>query len=249
MPTTVLTDLALALSGRPVAGVDPLRVLGEVAVEVAQALRVGGVVLAVPATGWVRGSDATATLIGEIQRRDGQGPLLTAVRTLRPMLTADLTRIGPPALAALAAEAGLTSSAAVALGTGGRAVAGIQLIGRAGRPVESWHVEALEPVLGVLGARITDMIEVDRLRRPPVPPPAPPRPPVPVVTPAPAGQVMRPPARGAVEVDARPLIESAPELVTDEMHAVRGNVLPLQRRPDVSRARHAARTDGGAAGQ
>lgn len=245
MPTTVLTDLALALSRRPVTGVDPLRVLGEAAVEIAQALYVAGVVLAVPATGWVRGSDETATLIGEIQRGDGQGPLLTAVRTQRPMLTPDLTRIGPPALAALAAEVGLTGSAAFALGPGGHPVAGIQLIGRLGRPVESWQVEALEPVLAVLGARITDMVEVDRLRRRAVPAPVLPKP---VVPPAKAGHA-RPPARPAAELDARPLGAMPPELVTEEMRAVGGNVLPLQRRPDASRARHAARSDSGAVGQ
>jgi hypothetical protein len=253
VPATVLTDLALALSLRPVAGADPLRVLGEVAVEVAQALRVDGVVVLVPAAGWVRGSDETATLIGEIQRRDGQGPLLTVMRTMRPMLTPDLARIGPPALAALAAEIGLTTSAAVAIGTDG--LAALQLVGRAARPVENRHVDALAPVLGVLAARIADMVEVDRLRRRVAAPVRPPAPPASAPVAPAAHAVARPrqpdrsPVRVAVEVDPRPLSAQPPELVTEEIRAVAGNVLPLQRRPDGPRARHAARVDGGAAGR
>lgn len=255
MPATVLTDLALALSLRPVAAADPLRALGEMAAEIARALRVEGVVLTVPATGWVRGSDDTATLVGEIQRRDGQGPLVASLRTTRPIFTSDLTRIGPPALAALAAEAGLSSSAAVALGTGGDAVAAFQLVGRVSRPVEGRDIEALTPVLGVLRARITDMVEVDRLRKraaAAVPVPRKPAPPVPEVD-AGAGRTTRQgdrtSARAAVAVDPRSLSSMPPELVTEEMRAVAGNVLPLQRRPDGPRARHAARVDGGATSQ
>lgn len=215
----VLTDLALALSRRTVAGADPLRFLGEVAGEVARALQLAGAVVVVPATGWVGGSDDTARLAGEIQQRDVNGPVATAVRTARPVVTPDLIRIGPPALAALAGEVGLTSSAAVAVFCDGRIVAAVQLMGVPGRAVEARHVDALGPVLEVLGARIADMVEVDRMRRAPLPTP---RMQAPVAV---AGRdtVRRP------EHAALPLGEAPPETVTEEMRAVGASVLPLQR--------------------
>ena len=47
----------------------------------------------------------------------------------RPMLTADLTRIGPPALAAAAAECGLVSSLALPIEYDGERLGALQLLG------------------------------------------------------------------------------------------------------------------------
>ena len=49
-------------------------------------------------------SDARARWFWEAQQRAGVGPLPGAVRTWRPTLTSDLTRIGHPAVAAAATE-------------------------------------------------------------------------------------------------------------------------------------------------
>lgn len=246
----MLTDLALALSRRPVADADPLRYLGSVAADVATALDVAGVVIVVPAVGWVRGSDDLATLVGEAQHRDGTGPLPTALRTSRTMTVPDLTRVGPPALAAIAAEAGYTGSVAVVLRARGRAVAGMQLLGRPGQPVEAGHVEALAPVLALVGARTSDLLAavrpVDarplRIVRPEVPAPRAAvtqrdvshrerdraQQPAPGATGAPRIRVgLWEPAPPFVP---QPLAESAPELVTEELDEVGTAMLPAQRR-------------------
>ncbi len=185
------SELVLELSRRPVSGVEPVPFLGQAAVAIARALGVRGAVLVVPGPGWVAGSDDTATLVGEIQHRDGQGPVPTAVRTARPMLTPDLTRIGPPALAALADETGLAGSVAAALTVDGRVVGVLQLLGGPERPVGHSELESLGAVPEVLAARIADLVELGRRRRPdgpptpaplPIPaqsPPATPPPPIP----------------------------------------------------------------------
>lgn len=232
MPAVQLGDVALGLSRRPLASADPLTFLGAAAAEVARALDVAGAVLVVPATGWVRGSDDLATLVGEMQQRDGQGPLTTAMRTLRPMLTPDLTRIGPPSLAALAAEVGFGGSAAVALLADGRVVAGLQVIGRAGRPTEPRYVEALGEIADVLGARIADLVELARLRRP-APPSAALRDPA-LRDPVVADDTTALPAQRAVEPAGEPgfvpLSEAPPELATQEFRAVASSVVPSPRR-------------------
>ena len=48
-------------------------------------------------------SDPQAAWLAELQRRSGAGPLGYALRSGRPMCTPDLTRVGPPDLAAAAA--------------------------------------------------------------------------------------------------------------------------------------------------
>ena len=237
MPASVLTDLALSLSRRPVSGVDPLHFLGAAAADVAGALDVAGAVFVVPATGWVRGSDELSTLVGEAQHRDGTGPLPTALRTLRPMHVPDLTRVGPPALAAIAAEAGFTGSVAVVLRAGGRVVAGLQLLGRPGRPVDAALVDALEPVLALLGARTADLLAAVRsaAAAPAARPPARHRPLRVVRSEAPA-------SRPVAEFVPVPLIDAAPELVTEELSEIGTGVLPVQRRNEHQPPRH--RRDG-----
>ena len=64
------------------------------------------------------------------------GPLPAALRTGRPMLTADITRIGPPALAAAAAECGLVSSLALPIDFDGERLGALQLLSGAWRPLD-----------------------------------------------------------------------------------------------------------------
>jgi len=89
-------------------------VLGSICSAIPGVLGVGGAVLllvnppdGVPA---ITASDARALWLAETQQRTDMGPLPGALRTWRPMLTTDLARIGPPAVAAAAAECGLASS-------------------------------------------------------------------------------------------------------------------------------------------
>jgi hypothetical protein len=102
-------------------------------------------------------SDARAGWIGEIQHRAGVGPLTDVMRTRRPVHTADLTRIGPPAVAAAAAECGLVSSLVVPVEVDGERVGVLQLLGEAQRPVEPAHADIVRPLLDVLAARLVDV--------------------------------------------------------------------------------------------
>lgn len=102
-------------------------------------------------------SDARAGWIGEIQQRAGGGPLGGALRTWQSMLTADMARIGPPAVAAAAAECGLVSSLVMPFEVNGERVGVLQLLGDAQRPVEPAHADILQPLLDVLAARLADV--------------------------------------------------------------------------------------------
>ena len=65
-------------------------------------------------------SDARAGWLGELQHRSGAGPMFYALRSGKPMITPDLTRVGPPEVAAAAAETGLVTSVVVPLVVGER---------------------------------------------------------------------------------------------------------------------------------
>jgi hypothetical protein len=160
MNASPLVDIALAIARRPVADLDVARLVSETCAALPAALGVPAAVVVVlePAgAAGVYGSDATAGLIGEAQHRSANGPLPHAVRSGRVLLTPDLTRVGPPALAAAAADSGLVSSAAVAVQAGDRAVGGLQLLGTAAWPVTARHLDAVRPVVEVLGARLGDV--------------------------------------------------------------------------------------------
>jgi GAF domain-containing protein len=102
-------------------------------------------------------TDAQARWIGEAQRRAGSGPLPGVIRSGRPLLTPDLTRIGPPEVAAAAAESGLTSSLVVPLAAADERYGGLQLLGNARRPVEAAQADVVRPLLEVLVARLVDV--------------------------------------------------------------------------------------------
>src|SRR5689334_21606120 len=111
-------------------------------------------------------SDGRAVWLGELQQNAEMGPLAAAMRTGRPMLTADLTRIGPPALAAAAAECGLISSLAMAIDYEGERLGAVQLLGEPRRPVVHADGEALGPLLDVLAARLVDIRALDAVTSP-----------------------------------------------------------------------------------
>ncbi|MBW0091343.1 GAF domain-containing protein [Pseudonocardia sp. KRD-184] len=250
MPAFV--EIEHAIARRPVTGLDPLLFLGDAAERIAGALDARGVVLVVPSSGWVRGSDDVATLVGEVQHRDGHGPVSTAARTGRPVLTHDLTRIGPPALAAIAGEEGLAAAATTALAVDGRVVAVLQVLGHPGRPPAQSALDALGGVLEVVAARIVDLLELGRRRQADEPAAAAPvedrtralpvTPAVSVDIPRPATpvgserlRVVRPEPEHGEEPASEPrfvrelLGAAEPELVTEELRAVGGVPLPRHR--------------------
>ncbi|WP_345423186.1 GAF domain-containing protein [Pseudonocardia xishanensis] len=115
--------------------------------------QLAGVTASGPDPGW----------LGEMELRAGTGPVQGAVRSGRAMVTPDLTRIGPPELAAAAADTGLTCSVVVPLRVNGEPVGGLQLFGHPGRPVGDGHVDALAGLADVLSARLSDVCALRRL--------------------------------------------------------------------------------------
>jgi GAF domain len=162
-----LTSLVTQLGRARASAMDVPAVLGSICSAIPGVLGVGGAVLllvnppdGVPA---ITASDARALWLAETQQRTDMGPLPGALRTWRPMLTTDLARIGPPAVATAAAECGLGSSLVLPFDVDGDRVGVLQVLGEVQRPVEAAHAEVLRPLLDVLGARLAD---VRALRRP-----------------------------------------------------------------------------------
>lgn len=116
-----------------------------------------------PVSGAVFGSDDAAGRLGMLQYRAGSGPALGAVRSGRVMITPDLTRIGPPELAAAAADTGLIVSLAVPLVLDGEAIGGLQLLGRPGVWMDLSLADQLAPLVDALSARLADVRELGRL--------------------------------------------------------------------------------------
>jgi GAF domain len=165
-----MIDLALRVASTPAVGLDLDRHLGEMCSELVRMLRVSGVVVVVLDPAGAYGSDDAATLIGNAQHGASVGPVASAMRTGQPMLTPDLRRVGPPGLAAAAAECGMVSSGVLPLTALDRPVGAIQLVGLQGWLVEPGHLDLLEPLAGVLAAQLAN---VAALARPTGPPPRP----------------------------------------------------------------------------
>jgi hypothetical protein len=156
-----LTSLVMQLGRARASAMDVPAVLGSICSAIPGVLGVGGAVLllvnppdGVPA---ITASDARALWLAETQQRTDMGPLPGALRTWRPMLTTDLARIGPPAVATAAAECGLGSSLVLPFDVDGDRVGVLQVLGEVQRPVEAGHAEVLRPLLDVLGARLADV--------------------------------------------------------------------------------------------
>ena len=164
-----LTPLVLQLGRARAAEMDVAAVLGSVCSALPAVLGVGGAVLLLvePLRSPFRAltaSDARARWFGEAQQRTEVGPLPGVLRTWRPMLTADLTRIGPPAVAAAAVECGLVSSLVLPFDVDGDRLGVLQLLGETKRPVGARDAEILRPLLDVLTARLSDVAALRRAR-------------------------------------------------------------------------------------
>jgi hypothetical protein len=165
-----LTSLTLHLARLSASELDLPAELGQLCQALPSALGVAATVIMVTEPSdedpILVASDAQAGWIGEVQRRSGAGPLPSVIRTGRALFTPDLTRLGPPELAAVAADSGRVSSMAVPLRAGPAGFGGLQLLGSARRPVQPRDAEAAQVVVDVLVARLVD---VRALRNLPVP--------------------------------------------------------------------------------
>jgi hypothetical protein len=185
-----LMPLVLQLGRASAATMDVTAALGSVCTTVPEVVGGGGAVILLnspPAdVRALTASDGHAAWLGELQQNAQMGPLPAVLRTGRPMLTADLTRIGPPALAAAAAECGLVSSLALPIEFDGERLGALQLLCGTWRPVEAADGDALRPLLDVLAARLVDVQALNAATRAAQPKPSPvPRTPPPLRLPEP----------------------------------------------------------------
>ena len=170
MPDAIL-DLALKTAATPAVGLDLDGHLTEVCTTLVETLRVTAAVVVVLDPLGAHGSDDDAVMIGAAQLGAPVGPVANALRSGRPMLTPDLLRVGPPALAAAAADCGLVSSGVVPLCALDRPVGAVQLLGAPGRAVDDGHLDRLAPLAPVLAAQLANVAALVRAT-----PPAPRRP-------------------------------------------------------------------------
>jgi hypothetical protein len=166
---TGVLGLALQVGRTPAADLDLGAMLSGVCAGLPAALGVSGAVIVLaeppdPVSGAVFGSDEASARLGLLQHRAGSGPALGAVRSGRAMITPDLTRIGPPELAAAAADTGLVVSVAVPLALDGHPVGGLQLLGQPGVRMDSHLADELSPLVEALAARLADVRELSRCR-------------------------------------------------------------------------------------
>ena len=165
-----LMPFVLQLGRARASAMDAPTVVSSFCSVVAGVLGVSGVVIQLvdPPEGvrTLTASDARARWIGEVQQRAGTGPVSDAMHAWRAVYTADLRRIGPPTVAAAAAECGLVSSLAVPIEIDGAAVGVLQLVGEAGQPVDPSHADVLRRLLDVLAARLFDVRELQRAGTP-----------------------------------------------------------------------------------
>ncbi|MFP5020374.1 hypothetical protein [Pseudonocardia phyllosphaerae] len=189
-PGAALTRVALQLGATSVVHADVAAMLSHLCESVAEAAGVEGAALLLrepadprdPGSRQVFGSGAVATRLGELQRRAGSGPGPAAERGDRTLVTPDLTRSGPPELAAAAADCGLTRSlsvpvppAGVASGDAGHGPVGVLQLFDGGLPdgplappasaaalpdgagVAAPLTTPLWPVVATLAARLADL--------------------------------------------------------------------------------------------
>ncbi|MBN9789733.1 MULTISPECIES: hypothetical protein [unclassified Pseudonocardia] len=173
-PAPALVRVALQAGATSVAHADVAAMLSGICVALVPAARVGGAALLLrepadprdPEARRVFGSDTAAVRLGELQRRADAGPGPAAERGDRTLTTPDLTRSGPPELAAAAADCGLVRSLSVPVPVAGRTAGALQLFARGGPddPLGERLVVALAPVVTALAARLTDVRELARLQ-------------------------------------------------------------------------------------
>lgn len=160
-----LIALALQVGGMVAATMRVHDMLVEVCRALPRAANAAGAAVVLTGSVDVCASDPQASWLAELQRRSGAGPLGYALRSGRPMCTPDLTRVGPPDLAAAAAERELVTSVVMPLVARDRSLGGLQLLGDAGRQVGTEHVELLRPLVAALSARLVDVLAIGELNR------------------------------------------------------------------------------------
>jgi transcriptional regulator with GAF, ATPase, and Fis domain len=156
-----LLGLALDVGRTSVAGLDLTALLARISTALPATMGIASAVVLVAERSeedaTVVASDARSHRIGEAQRRSRSGPLLQVLRTGRPMVTPDLTRQGPPELAAAAAAGGLTTSLVVPIAAADERFGALQLLGDAHRPVDAAAADPVQPLVQALAARLVDM--------------------------------------------------------------------------------------------
>jgi GAF domain-containing protein len=160
-----LTALALQVGGIVAATMRAHDMLVEVCRALPRAAHAAGAAVVLTSSADVCASDPQAAWLAELQRRSGAGPLGYALRSGKPMCTPDLTRVGPPDLAAAAAERDLVTSVVMPLVVRDRCLGGLQLLGDTGRQVGIEHVELLRPLVAALSARLVDALTIEELNR------------------------------------------------------------------------------------
>ena len=158
-----LTTLALRVGAMAASHLRLQDALTEVCRAIPDAVNAAGAVVVLAGSVDVLASDAQAAWLGEIQRRAGAGPLGHALRSGRPMVTPDLTRVGPPDLAAAAAERGFFTSVVMPLIMGDRGLGGLQLLGDVRRRVGIEHIAIVRPLAAALSARLLDVHTIGEL--------------------------------------------------------------------------------------
>jgi transcriptional regulator with GAF, ATPase, and Fis domain len=160
-----LTALALRVGAIAASQLRLHDALAEVCRTLPDAAGAAGAVVVLSGSVDVVASDAQAAWLGELQRRAGAGPLGHALRSGRPMVTPDLTRVGPPDLAAAAAERGYVTSVVLPLMLGDRLLGSLQLLGDARRRVGMEHITLVRPLAAALSARLLDASTIEELSR------------------------------------------------------------------------------------
>jgi hypothetical protein len=159
------TALAMQVGGMSALGMDVREVLATLCRALPTAVGATGtvfVLVAVPDVDVVA-SDPRAGWLGELQQRSGAGPMYHALRSGRPMVTPDLTRVGPPEVAAAAAETGLVASVVVPLMAGEKRLGGLQLLGDVDHLVGAEQVDAVRPLVEAVSARLVDVLALEEL--------------------------------------------------------------------------------------
>lgn len=170
-PAAALIRIALQIGATSVAHVDVEAMLSGVCVALPPAAGAHGAILMLndpadprgPDARRVFSSDTAADRLALVQQRAATGPVPAAIRGDRTLATPDLTRGGPPVLAAAAADCGLVRSLVVPVPIAGRTAGVLQLLGRSDAVLDEQLAALLRPVVTMLAARLADVRELGRL--------------------------------------------------------------------------------------
>jgi hypothetical protein len=159
--------LAMKVGSMAVSCTNVLQAFSGICIELPAAVDAAGAVIIVMGLREpeVVASDPQADWLAQLQCRSRAGPLHHALRSGQPMITPDLTRVGPPELAAAAAECRLFTSVVVPLLQEKLRLGAVQLFGDVERLVGPEQVQTLRPLTEALSARLVDMLALKELAR------------------------------------------------------------------------------------